>query len=96
MEARNAVALLDFLQDRHGPWVRALANAWNVSEYILYGRFVSDVLGDEGGQFASSTSLCLDYWTTEPLSAREVEEFIDAMEPGQVGVSLTAKAGMSP
>ena len=92
----NAVALLEFLEDRRGRWVRAIANAWNVSEYVLYGRFVDDVLGNEGGQFATSTSLCLDYWTTEALSTAEVDELIDAVAPGQIGVSITAKAGMSP
>ena len=93
---RNAVALLDFLEDRRGHWVRALANAWNISEYILYGRFVDEVLGDGGGQFATATSLCHDYWTTEALSTSEVDALLDAMGPDQVGVSITAKAGMSP
>ena len=92
----NAAALLEYLEDRRGRWVRAVANAWNVSEYVLYGRFVDDVLGDDAGQFATSTSLCLDYWNVDPLSATEVDELIDAMGPDQVGVSITAKSGVPP
>ncbi len=90
----NAVALLDYLDDRHGAWVRVVANAWNVSEYILYGRFVSDVLDDVGGHYVAETSLCHSYWGAEPLEPREIDSFIDAMHPEQIAVSLTAKAGI--
>ena len=90
----NAVALLDYLDDRGTPWVRAIANAWSVSEYVLYGRFVTDVLGDSGGQFLSTSSLCRDYWGAEALSRQQIEGLLDGMRPDELGVSLTAKAGI--
>ena len=59
----NAVALLDFLDGRfRRSWMHAISSAWDFSEYVLYGRFVSDVLGAEASQFASASSLCRDYW----------------------------------
>jgi hypothetical protein len=90
----NAVALLDYLDDRGTPWVRALANAWSVAEYVLYGRFVTEVLRDSGQQFLSTSSLCRDYWDTEVLSRQEIEALLDSMSPDELGISLTAKAGI--
>ena len=47
-------ALLDHVEKTTGRhWIRAVAAAWDVSEYVLYGRFVRDVLGASGGQFVS-------------------------------------------
>jgi len=93
----NAKLLLDFLDRRfRRSWMRVISNAWDFSEYILYGRFVSEVVGDVGGQFASASSLCRDYWGHEALSNAELENFLDGMSEGHVAVSITAKAGMNP
>ena len=41
----NAVALLEHIERMTGrSWLRAIASAWDVSEYTLYGRFVTDEL----------------------------------------------------
>ena len=93
----NAVQLLRHIEERTGTtWLRAVAGAWDVSEYILYGRFVTDVLGDGGGQFTSAASLCHDYWTHERLGPAELDAFLDGIGPEEVAVSVTAKAGMQP
>ena len=93
----NAAALLDFLDRRfRRSWMRAISSAWDFSEYILYGRFVSDVLGETGAQFATESSLCRDYWGREPLSEAQIEDLLDGMSEDQVGLSITAKAGMKP
>ena len=77
-------------------WLRALAAAWDVSEYVLYGRFVRDVLGARGGQFVSSSPLCLDYYKRVPLTVPELTTFLDGVDEEAIAVSLTAKAGMNP
>jgi hypothetical protein len=93
----NAVALLDHLEKTTGRhWLRAVAAAWDVSEYVLYGRFVRDVLGARGGQFVSSSPLCLDYYKRVPLTVPELTTFLDGIGEEAVAVSLTAKAGMNP
>ena len=93
----NAVALLDFLDGRfRRSWMHAVSSAWDFSEYVLYGRFVSDVLGAEASQFASASSLCRDYWGPEPLNEAQIEDLLDGMSADQVGLSITAKAGMKP
>jgi Family of unknown function (DUF6492) len=94
---QNAVSLLEHVETVAGRhWLRAVAAAWNVSEYILYGRFARDVLGDEAGQYVTASSLCLDYWTPTPLSERELDAFLDQLGPEEIAVSITAKAGMKP
>ena len=93
----NALAMLDFLDRRfRRSWMRTISSAWDFSEYILYGRFVSEVLGEAGAQFATASSLCCDYWGPEPLSEAQIEGLLDGMSEDQVGLSITAKAGMKP
>jgi hypothetical protein len=93
----NAVALLEHIQritGRH--WLTALAAAWHVSEYTLYGRFAQDVLGENAGQFVSSSPLCHDYYKRVPLAMPELKTLLDRIGREEVAVSLTSKAGMKP
>jgi hypothetical protein len=91
----NAVALLEHVERTTGrPWLRAIAAASDVSEYTLYGRFVTDLLGG-AGQF-TGPSLCHDYYTRSPLSGTELEAFLDRLAPDQIAVNITAKAKMDP
>jgi hypothetical protein len=93
----NAVALLEHIQRNTGRhWLPALAAAWDVSEYTLYGRFAQDVLGESAGQFVSPTPLCHDYYKRVPLAVPELEKLLDRVGPEEVAVSLTSKAGMKP
>ena len=93
----NAIALLEYIEQTTGRhWLRALTAAWNVSEYTLYGRFAQDVLGVDGGQFVSSSSLCSDYYKRVPLSAPELKTLLDRVSPDEIAISLTSKAGMKP
>lgn len=93
----NAVALLEHIQTTTGRhWLPALASAWDVSEYTLYGRFARDVLATSAGQFVSPSSLCHDYYKRVPLSAPDLEALLDRLSPEEVAVSLTSKAGMRP
>ena len=94
---QNALALLDHVERTTGThWLRAVAAAWDVSEYVLYGRFVQDVLGASGGQLVSSSPLCLDYYKRVPLAVPELTAFLDSVDEETIAVSLTAKAGMNP
>jgi uncharacterized protein DUF6492 len=93
----NVAALLARIEATTGRhWLRALAAASDVSEYVLYGRFVAEVLGEDAGQYVASPSLSRDYTATAPLSDDELAAFIDGVGPGEIAVSITAKAGMRP
>ena len=53
---QNVGSMLERVEATTGThWLRAVAGAWNVSEFTLYGRFVRDVLGADAGQFVSSS-----------------------------------------
>jgi Family of unknown function (DUF6492) len=92
-----AISLLEEIEARSGrDWMRTIASARHVSEYILYGRFVEDALGSSNGGPGNSLSLCRCYWGTEPLTKRELENFIDEASPEEVAVMISAKAGMKP
>jgi hypothetical protein len=89
--------LLEHLGRRAGRgWMQELARARHLSEYILYGRFVDDVLGraDSGGQRPAAPSLCRCYWGTAPLTDAEVEGLLEEVTDAEIGVMLSAKAGM--
>ena len=91
------VALLEEIEARSGrDWMRTLASARHVSEYILYGRFVEDVLGRSSREPGASLSLCHCYWGSEPLTTSELETFIAEASPEEVAVMISAKAGMGP
>jgi hypothetical protein len=93
----NVLALLEHVEATTGRhWLRALASAWDVSEFTLYGRFAQDVLGTDAGHFVSTSPLCHDYYKHVPLSAAELDSLLDEVGPGEVDVSLTANAGMRP
>jgi hypothetical protein len=93
----TALSLLQEIEARSGrDWMRTLARARHLSEYILYGRFVEDALGPLKGPPGDSLSLCRCYWGSEPLTNRELESFIDEAVPHEVAVMVSAKAGMRP
>ena len=93
----SALALLERIEATTGrQWLRALAAAWDVSEYTLYGRFAQDVLGVSDSHFVSSSPLCHDYYKRVPLSAPALETLLDRVGSDQIAVSLTSKAGMRP
>ena len=92
-----AVSLLEQIEARSGrDWMRTLARAQHISEYVLYGRFVEDALDRSNGRPGDSVSLCRCYWGSEPLTNEELEAFIGEASPEEVAVMVSAKAGMRP
>jgi hypothetical protein len=90
------VSVLEQIEARSGrDWMRTIASARHVSEYILYGRYVEDALAQSNGQPGASLSLCRCYWGSDPLTHRELERFIDGASPEEVAVMVSAKAGMN-
>jgi Family of unknown function (DUF6492) len=91
------MTMLQQIETRSGrDWMRTLARAQHISEYILYGRFVEDALGRSNGRPGSSISICRCYWGSEPLTNPELESFVAEASPDEVAVMVSAKAGMRP
>lgn len=90
-------ALLDEIAGRsRRDWMRTLARSSDFSEYTLYGRFVDDLLGKTRGEPPLWPSLCRCYWGESPITNTELDEFIDASAPSEVGVMISSKGGMDP
>ena len=76
------------------PFLEVIANCWHLSEYILYGVFISEVLKEQALHNPESESLCLEYWEERPLPPEKSREFLDRLEPQHVAVMLSAKSKM--
>ena len=79
---------------RRGALGAARRGAWDVSEYILYGRFVTDALA----RTASSPPRRCAVTTTRVRRSlpTELDAFLEGLAPDQIAVNITAKAGMNP
>lgn len=92
----NVLRLHEHIEATTGrDWRRAILSQWRLSEYILYGVFVDQILGDEAGHFAESENLCLEYWDDRPMSRSDMQEFFHSLLPEHVAVMISSKAGMA-
>ncbi len=93
----NVVALCDRLEQIGGrPWLETLARSKTLSEYILYGVFVDQVLGEAAGHNYDWSPLCHEYWRPQPLDDRQLAEFFAAAQPEHIAVMISAKASIVP
>jgi hypothetical protein len=76
-------------------WLSAIAHSWHLSEYILYGMFIDQVLGDRAGQYANAHNYCSDYWFPRDLSEAELADWIKNIDESKVAVMISAKAGIA-
>lgn len=91
----TALRLHDHIETTTGrDWRRAILSQWYLSEYILYGVFVDQVLGEAAGHYCEKENLCHEYWTDRPMSSTGLQEFFHAIMPEHVAVMISAKAGM--
>ncbi|WP_088889061.1 DUF6492 family protein [Leptolyngbya ohadii] len=91
----NVVKLCERIEAVSGrSWIETLSNVWHLSEYTLYGTFVDRVLQDQSGHYQDAGKLCLDYWTPEPMSAEQIQSFLQQLRPEHMAVMISAKAGM--
>ncbi|MGB3308548.1 MAG: DUF6492 family protein [Nodosilinea sp.] len=93
----NVKALRDHLErvwDR--PWLETLARSKTLSEYILYGVFVDQVLGESANHFYDWSPLCHEYWPPLPLSDQQLAEFFAATQPSHIAIMVSSKARIDP
>lgn len=93
----NVKALHDHMErvwDR--PWLETLARSKTLSEYILYGVFVDQVLGEPANHFYDWSPLCHEYWQSQPLNDQQLAEFFAATQPSHIAVMVSSKARIDP
>lgn len=74
------------------PWLDAMASQLHISEFILYGVFTDEILGDHAHVEAAESMLCHSYWDPHPLSAEAAERFVRGMPAEDVAVMISAKS----
>jgi hypothetical protein len=93
----NVMALCDRLEQVSGrPWLETLAWARTMSEYMLYGVFVDQVMGESAGHFHDQNPLCHAYWLPQPMDDAQMSQFFAATPADTVAVMISAKARISP
>ncbi len=74
-------------------WIETVANTWDLSEYVLYGTFVTQLLQDKSDHYYDSQNICLDYWLDKPLTNEEdLKRFIEQIRPEHVALMISAKS----
>ncbi|MGR6912909.1 DUF6492 family protein [[Actinomadura] parvosata] len=71
-------------------WLPAFTSHLQVSEFIVYGVFVDEVLGAAP---ALSTAICHSRWDRTPLDPAGAVAFADLLPPDAVGMMISAKSG---
>jgi hypothetical protein len=72
-------------------WVQAVATRLHVSEFILYGVFVDEVLRGSGVDARSSLG-CLEYWDPVPLDEAGARRMVDRFDQDHVSVMVSSKS----
>ncbi|MBF2063315.1 MAG: hypothetical protein IGS39_02610 [Calothrix sp. C42_A2020_038] len=72
-------------------WIETVCSNWNLSEYVLYGVFVEEVL-QASGHYYDSERICHEYWFAKPMSDEELQNFFNSILPQDIAIMISAKA----
>lgn len=82
----NVTRLIAHLQREGGDWRARLVAAGEFSEYVLYGVFVDQVLGEQSQHTPTPLRQCLTLW--DASAAREAETAINGLQPYQRAMAV--------
>jgi len=90
--------LLERIQQYTGkPWKQALCNKWDLSEYVLYGVFVDQVLGtSNAGHYLDSSEICNCSWHQNIDGQEALKRFINQTLPDQSAVLVQSNLNVNP
>jgi hypothetical protein len=75
-----------------GNWLDAFTSQLHISEFMLYGVFVDEVLRASGPRLPGDTSVCLNTWQRTPLALDDALAFADQLKPEAVAMMISAKS----
>ncbi|MGI5284683.1 DUF6492 family protein [Nonomuraea polychroma] len=75
------------------PWFDAFTARLHVSEFILYGVFVDEVLATHP---PSDTTICHNSWDDVPMDRETALAFADGLGPEAIGMMISAKSKTPP
>jgi hypothetical protein len=91
-DRRVVLALKNRIEQVTGrPWLDAIASQVHVSEFIIYGVFVDELLARREAPRATPATLCHTYWGPGPLATEAIPGFVDALPDDDVAVMVSSK-----
>jgi len=73
-------------------WLDVFCGQLHISEFILYGVFVDEVMHASGPAPQSDTSVCLNSWERTPLTMQDAYALADQLKPETVAMMISAKS----
>jgi hypothetical protein len=74
-------------------WMDVFNAQLHVSEFMLYGVFVDEVLGADGDRPATAGVICQNYYTREPMTPEQAIVFADGLAPETVAIMISSHSG---
>ncbi|MBB2909104.1 hypothetical protein FHS43_000350 [Streptosporangium becharense] len=74
------------------PWLDAFNSRLHISEFMLYGVFVDEILAASCPP-PSNTTICHKNWQRTPLDREDALAFADRLGPDAVAMMISAKSG---
>lgn len=75
------------------PWLDVFCSQLHISEFILYGVFVDEVLGAGGDRPPTDITVCHNTWDRVPLDHDAAMAFAEKLPPDAVAMMISAKSG---
>lgn len=72
------------------PWEDAFTGRLHVSEFIVYGLFVDEVLGTSTSDLVEDTTICHNCWDREPLNDEAARRFAFTIDDRAVAVMISS------
>ncbi|MCV0395276.1 MAG: DUF6492 family protein [Rhizobiaceae bacterium] len=86
-------AMTEHIEALHGRhWIEVFAGTRDMSECMLYGRFVDEVL-DGAGHFVDDAEFCRVYWDGPALDDAGLRDFIASLGPDQAAIGMQSFVG---
>ncbi|MGH3864452.1 DUF6492 family protein [Actinokineospora sp.] len=73
-------------------WIDAFTRRLQISEFILYGVFVDKIAMADERALPGNSTICHNYWDTQPLDSARALAFADQLGDDAVGMMISAKS----
>ncbi len=92
----NARQLLRHIEAASGrSWISSVTAGRAFSEWIIYGQFVNDVLGERSGHQATDSELVKTWWFSHEVGSGMLDPGSLVMERDEVAIGVQSFIGMS-
>lgn len=87
---RDLLARIETVTGRD--WMTVFSRQWSISEFILYGVYVDQVLGGQAPVRPVTSMLCHSYWDPQPLDEVSMTQFVDRLGRDDLAMMISAKS----